>query len=445
LRQAKHALLDEYVAGQPSTTLVETSVTLAKQPEPTAPPKRNVIFIPGGAFRMGSDRHYPEEAPVHRATVGDRVPVMTAHFAHIRLLLPFALLTVLLTQLCNAQGQSANAPRAIEPRGELTVEERATVALFKQVSPSVLQITVTTEPYESSPTETGAQSGTGLRIGTGIIWDSVGFVVTNDHVVKGAKSISVGLATGEVVSADIVGEAPNYDLAVIRLKEPRELPAPIPIGTSADLQVGQLAFAIGNPFGLDQSLTSGVISALKRQLPSNLKEGREISNVIQTDAAINPGNSGGPLLDSAGRLIGINTAGEAPTDVGIGFAIPVDVVNRVVPALIGTGHAPTPGIGIVAADQATATRLGVIGIIIARTLPDSPAEKAGLRGVDTRSHTLGDVILAADGKPMRFLPDWTKELEKIGVGGKVVLTLERNGQQKEAKLKVADITHLAGH
>lgn len=366
--------------------------------------------------------------------------MLTARFAHIRLLLPFALLTVLVTQPCNGQGQPADAPRAIEPRGELTPQERATIALFKQVSPSVLQITVTTEPYESLPTEPGGQSGgTGLRIGTGIIWDSAGFVVTNDHVVRGAKSISVGLATGEVVSADIVGEAPNYDLAVIRLKGLRELPAPIPIGTSADLQVGQLAFAIGNPFGLDQSLTSGIISALKRQLPGNLKEGREISNVIQTDAAINPGNSGGPLLDSAGRLIGINTAGEAPTDIGIGFAIPVDVVNRVVPELIHGGRASTPGIGIVAADQATAARLGVIGIIIMRTLPDSPAEKAGLRGVDTRSHTLGDVILAANGKPMRLLPDWTKELEQIGVGGKVVLTLERNGQQIEVKLEVADI------
>lgn len=366
--------------------------------------------------------------------------MLTARFAHIRLLLPFALLTVLVTQPCNGQGRSADAPRAIEPRGELTPQERATIALFKQVSPSVLQITVTTEPYESLPTATGAERGTGIRIGTGIIWDSAGFVVTNDHVVRGAKSISVSLAAGEVVSADIVGEAPNYDLAVIRLKGPRQLPAPIPIGTSANLQVGQLAFAIGNPFGLEQSLTSGIISALKRQLPSNLKEGREDSNVIQTDAAINPGNSGGPLLDSAGRLIGINTAGEAPTDIGIGFAIPVDVVNRVVPQLIHAGRASTPGIGIVAADQATAARLGVIGIIIMRTLPDSPAEKAGLRGVDTSSHTLGDVILAANGKPMRLLPDWTKELEQIGVGGKVVLTLERNSQQIEVRLEVADIT-----
>lgn len=374
---------------------------------------------------------------------------MSARFARIRLLLPFALLSVLVTQPCNGQSQSPGAPRAVEPGGELTPEGRATIALFKRVSPSVLQITVTTEPHESFPDETGERS-TGLRIGTGIIWDSAGYVVTNDHVVTGAKSISVGLATGEVVSADIVGEAPKYDLAVIRLKGPRELPAPIAIGTSADLQVGQRAFAIGNPFGLDQSLTAGIVSALKRQLPANLALGREDSNVIQTDAAINPGNSGGPLLDSAGRLIGINTAGEGATDVGVGFAIPVDIVNRVVPELIRTGRASTPGIGIVAADEATATRLGVAGIIIMRTLPGSPAEKAGLRGVDVKRHTLGDVILAANGNPMRRLPDWTKELEQIGVGGKAVLTLERNGGQVDAEVEVADITALktgkeAGH
>jgi 2-alkenal reductase len=386
--------------------------------------KRNVTKPPSETAFMPR----PEEA------------LVTARLAHTRLLLPFVLLTVLVTEPCNGQGRSTGTPRAVAPRGELTPEENATIALFKKVSPSVLQITVTTVTQESFPNEGGARGGTGLRIGSGIIWDSAGDVVTNDHVVRGAKSISVRLATAEVVSADIVGEAPNYDLAVIRLNSPRELPPPIPIGTSANLQVGQFAFAIGNPFGLDQSLTSGVISALKRQL--NAKEGREERNVIQTDAAINPGNSGGPLLDSAGRLIGLNTAGEAPTDVGVGFAIPVDVVNRVAPDLIRTGHAPTPGIGIVAADEATAMRLGVTGIIIMQTLPGSPAEKAGLRGVDAKSHTLGDVILAVNGKPMRRRPDWAKELEQIGVGGKALLTLERNGQQVEVGVEVADITAL---
>src|SRR5262249_36479782 len=176
------------------------------------------------------------------------------------------------------------------------------------------------------------------------------------------------------------GVAPNYDLAVIRLQGATNLPPPIAVGSSTDLKVGQAAFAIGNPFGLDQSLTTGIISALKRRLPT--QGGREISNVIQTDAAINPGNSGGPLLDSAGRLIGGNTAIFSPSgsNAGIGFAIPVDIVNRVVPDLIRTGRVPTPGIGIVAADESVATRLRAQGVIIVRTVPGSPAERAGLRG-----------------------------------------------------------------
>src|SRR5262249_11633763 len=152
--------------------------------------------------------------------------------------------------------------------------------------------------------------------------------------------------------------APNYDLAVVRVTSLAGLPPPVAVGTSADLKVGQAAFAIGNPFGLDQTLTTGVISALKRRMPT--AAGPQVSGVIQTDAAINPGNSGGPLLDSAGRLVGVTTAILSPsgTNAGIGFAIPVDIVNRVVPELIRTGRVPTPGIGIVAASEAVATRIG---------------------------------------------------------------------------------------
>src|SRR5207237_5433041 len=191
--------------------------------------------------------------------------------------------------------------------------------------------------------------------------------------------------SGQVIKARVTGTAPNYDIAVLQLDSTRALPPPIAIGTSADLKVGQSVFAIGNPFGLDQSLTTGIISALKRRLPTSA--GREISDVIQTDAAINPGNSGGPLLDSAGRVIGVNTAILSPsgTSAGIGFAIPVDIVNRVVPDLIKNGRVPTPGIGIVAASEAVSTRLGIEGVIIVRTAPGSPAERAGIRGVDFSS------------------------------------------------------------
>jgi 2-alkenal reductase len=175
------------------------------------------------------------------------------------------------------------------------------------------------------------------------------------------------------VQADVVGTAPNYDIGVIRLRNPSQLPPPVNIGSSADPQVGQFADAIGISYGLDQSLTTAVISALKRRLPTSA--GHEIADVIQTDAAVNPGNSGGPLLDSSGRVVGVNTAIISPSgsNPGIGFAIPIDIVNRVVPQLIRTGHVPTPGIGIVAANEAVATRLGVEGIVIVRTVPGSPA------------------------------------------------------------------------
>ncbi len=208
------------------------------------------------------------------------------------------------------------------------------------------------------------------------------------------------------MTASVVGRAPNYDLAVVRISG-RTLPPPVAIGSSADLKVGQATFVIGNPFGLDQTLTTGIISALKRRMPT--AGGREIADVIQTDAAINPGNSGGPLLDSAGRLIGVTTAILSPsgTSAGIGFAIPVDIVNRVVPELIKTGRVPTPGIGIVSANEAATTRLGAEGVVIVRVAPGSPADRAGLRGVDPRAGTIGDVIVEAAGKPVQRLADLT--------------------------------------
>jgi 2-alkenal reductase len=183
----------------------------------------------------------------------------------------------------------------------------------------------------------------------------------------------------------------------------------------------------------------GVISALKRRLPTS--SGREISNVIQTDAAINPGNSGGPLLDSAGRLIGVNTAIVSPSgaSIGVGFAIPVDVVNRVVPELIRTGRVPTPGIGIVAANEAIATRLGIEGVIITRVNPGSPAELAGLKGLDLATGTVGDIIVSADDRPVRRIPDLTDALEQVGVGGKIRLTLRRNNRQSLVEVNVIDI------
>jgi 2-alkenal reductase len=362
---------------------------------------------------------------------------MGDRFTRILLLGILVLLAILAAQpYVERQLYSAVTPRAIEPRGTLADVERSTIALFDQVSPSVVQVAakaVADDLLKSAGEETG------IKTGTGFIWDSAGQVVTNNHVVEETKFLAVRLASGEVREADIVGLAPNYDLAVIRLKDTRQLPPPIAVGTSRNLKVGQAAYAIGNPFGLDQSLTTGVISALKRRLPTS--NGREIGNVIQTDAAINPGNSGGPLLDSAGRLIGVNTAIFSPSgsNAGIGFAIPVDVVNRIVPQLIRNGRVPTPGIGIVASDEAVATRLGVGGVIVVRTALGSSAERAGLRGVNTSTGTLGDIIVTANGKPVHRLADLTVQLEQIGIGRKVQLGVKRGGTTTSMEVDVIDI------
>jgi S1-C subfamily serine protease len=333
---------------------------------------------------------------------------------------------------------SASTPRAIEPRGSLPELERSTIQLFEQVSPSVVQVVGTTGAVEPSQVEAGEVAA---QTGTGFAWDRAGHMVTNNHVVEGTNGLVVRLATGQVLRAQTVGTAPNYDIAVLRVDATRDLPPPVSVGTSNDLKVGQSVFAIGNPFGLDQSLTTGIISALKRHLPTS--NGREIANVVQTDAAINPGNSGGPLLDSAGRVIGVNTAILSPsgTSAGIGFAIPIDVVNRVVPEIIGKGYVPTPGIGIVAANEAVATRAGVEGLVIVRTVPGSPAERAGLHGVDVNAGRLGDVIVAVEGKPVRRLPDLTDELERVGVGKKVTLQVKRDGQNRNVDVEVMDIGH----
>jgi len=331
---------------------------------------------------------------------------------------------------------AATTPRPVEARGSLADYENSAIEVFERVSPSVVHVVGRSGANELSPFG-GDEAG--IRTGTGFIWDQAGHVVTNDHVVEGTKVLVVRLASGEAVKAMIVGLAPHYDLAVIRVASVRELPQSIMVGSSADLKVGQAAFAIGNPFGLDQSLTSGIISALKRRLPTS--GGREIGNVIQTDAAINPGNSGGPLLDSAGRLIGVNTAIFSPSgsNAGIGFAIPVDIVNRIVPELIRNGRVPAPGIGIVAGNETIATRLGVEGVIVLRTVSGSPAARAGLQGVNVSTGELGDVIVAANGQPIRRLADLAEQVEQVGVGKTIELMLRHGGNKTSKTVEVTDV------
>lgn len=228
---------------------------------------------------------------------------------------------------------SAVVPREVMLRGDLFEDEKRTIDLFKRSSPSAVHITTVGRPSSRNPRQ--IPHGTG----SGFIWDREGRVVTNYHVIRGAASAQVTLSDGSDWQARLVGGFPDKDLAVLVIDAPRDRLRPIPIGTSHDLQVGQKVFAIGNPFGLDRTLTTGIISALGREIESVTDQ--TIRDVIQTDAAINPGNSGGPLLDSAGRLIGVNTAIQSPSgaSAGIGFAIPVDEVNRVVPQLIQQGKA----------------------------------------------------------------------------------------------------------
>ena len=321
---------------------------------------------------------------------------------------------------------TGDAPRAVTPRGDLAAFEQSTVSLFEEASPSVVYIF------------THSRGGGGA--GSGLMWDRAGHVVTNFHVVRDADDVSVRLDDGEAVRASVIGTAPDYDLAVVRLRETRARIRPIPIGSSVDLKVGQAVFAIGNPFGLSRTLTTGVISALNRSLPTS--NDREVRGVIQTDAAINPGNSGGPLLDSAGRLIGVNTAilSDTGASSGIGFAVPVDIVNRIVPRLIRDGTVPRPGIGIVVMDAQTAARLGVAGLVVSRVLPGSEAEKAGLRAADLERRTLGDIITRVNGVSVRSVSEFAAELTEAGIGAQVELSVLNQGQQRSVWVTVMDIS-----
>jgi S1-C subfamily serine protease len=326
-------------------------------------------------------------------------------------------------------------PRTVTPRGELMPEEKSTIALFKQASPSVVNITsIGIERDMFTLNQYQIPQGTG----SGSIWDNTGNVITNFHVIQDADAAQVTLADQSTFKARVVGVSPDRDLAVLRIDAPTAKLQAIPLGTSKDLQVGQRVFAIGNPFGLDQTLTTGVISALNREIESVTR--RPIQGVIQSDAAINPGNSGGPLLDSAGRLIGVNTAIYSPSgaSAGIGFAIPVDTVNRIVTELIRSGKVTRPGLGVQVADEQIAQRLGVNGVLIVDVARGSAAAKAGIqptRRDATGRVRLGDIITAVDGKKIESANDLFLALEKYKVGESVNFTLLRN--DKTVQLKIA--------
>ncbi|WP_029008634.1 S1C family serine protease [Azospirillum halopraeferens] len=321
-------------------------------------------------------------------------------------------------------------PRVVTPRGALAPFEEAAMAVFETAAPSVVYVYALRDP----------SGDPGQGTGSGIVWDAAGHVVTNLHVVEGADRVAVRLDSGLAVPAAVVGTAPQLDLAVLRLPDVPAPLRPIAVGTSEDLAVGQAVFAIGNPFGLGRSMSRGIVSALDRTLPT--LAGREVAGVIQTDAAINPGNSGGPLLDSAGRLVGVNTAILSGTGAfaGVGFAVPVDLVNRAVPALIRDGRLPLAGLGVaVAPDEATARR-GITGVMVAAVPDGSPAARAGLRGIDPAGDRPGDVVTHVGGRRVETLAQLTRALEAVGIGNEAELTVLRAGETVTLRVPVVDIS-----
>lgn len=326
---------------------------------------------------------------------------------------------------------------------ELLPNERNTIEIFQKAAPKVVYVhrltTVINEAYERMQVPAGA--------GSGIIWDAEGHVVTNFHVINGADKLAVSI--GQItVPAKVIGFDPRKDIAVLALNSTKALQLlkdfkPFAIGHSSELLVGQKAIAIGNPFGFDHSLTTGVISALGRQVPGI--GGVKIREMIQTDASINPGNSGGPLLDSMGRLIGLNTAiySRSGTSSGIGFAVPAEEIERIVTQIIKTGRIAFAGIGIERAEPSIAQRLGVKkGILIAVILPHTPAAKVGLRATlrDSwgRVH-IGDVIVALNGHPVDTYDELYNLLTKVTIGDNVVVTVLRDGIRKNFTVKTFDI------
>lgn len=328
-------------------------------------------------------------------------------------------------------------PREVTPRGGLTANEQALINLFEQARGSVVYITTETRVLDLwTRNAVDIPRGTG----SGFVWDDAGHIVTNGHVIADASAARVRLSDGRDAAAQLVGVSPAHDLAVLKISV-SNLPRPIQIGSSHDLKVGQTALAIGNPFGLDWTLTAGIVSALDRSLPTEDNRGL-IQHVIQTDAAVNPGNSGGPLLDSAGRLIGINTMIFSPSgaSAGVGFAVPVDTVNRVVPQLIETGTYVRPTLGVQVderVNQLITDQLQVKGVAVLRVTPGSPAAAAGLRGARLENNSTvvpGDVILEIEGTPVDSVPKLLGRLDELRVGDTIRLTIWRDGNKQEVRV-----------
>ncbi len=369
-----------------------------------------------------------------------RPPEPSRRFSWLVILLALLVGFSVYRQLTDFWRGPAAEPRAITPRGDLAEAEKTTIEIFQQAAPSVVYITSVALRRDRLGFDVfEIPQGTG----SGFIWDTGGHVVTNFHVVQAAlekrDALRVTLNDHSTYDAEIVGASPDKDVAVLRIRAPAARLKPLPLGTSADLQVGQQVYAIGNPFGLDYTLTTGIVSALGRSIQSVTR--RRIEDVIQTDAAINPGNSGGPLLDSAGRLIGVNTAIYSPSgsSAGIGFAVPVDTVSRVVPQVITHGRVIRPALGVYPAHDNIARQMNIRGVLIREVEEGSGAEKAGLRGIRQApdgSILLGDVIQQVDGQPIRDIDSLLNLLEKRNVGDVVEVIVLRDDEPLTVKVQL---------
>jgi S1-C subfamily serine protease len=347
---------------------------------------------------------------------------------------------LLVVSAVTAQGRAESLPEAPLPEG-LSAEERRDIDVFRRASASVVFITNFTRQVDFfSFDAVDTPSGTG----SGFVWDKTGNIVTNFHVIEDGTKFSVTLGDTEYDAA-LVGAAPDKDLAVLKVEAAAGRLVPLVVGRSFDLVVGQRVLVVGNPFGFDHTLTTGVVSGLGRELSS--PSGRRIRDVIQTDAAINPGNSGGPLLDSSGRLIGINSAIYSPSgaSAGIGFAVPIDTVSRLVPQLIRYGRIKQPGIaGATLLSDAIARANGIEGVALYQVDEGSPSDEAGLTGITlTRSRRprLGDVIVSVDGKKVRSQEDLFDAFEVAGVGATVRLSVTdgRTDRRREVRVKLYDL------
>ena len=356
------------------------------------------------------------------------------------LLIPLSFALIALALQAGSPSPEQQAPaRPVSARGPLLPEEQTAIRVFEEAKSSVAYITTLVyrrDLFTFNVFE--IPQGTG----SGFIWDEDGHIVTNFHVIYQAQNIQVTLSDQSKWKAELVGGAADKDLAVLRITAPKDKLRPIRVGTSFDLKVGQGVYAIGNPFGLDQTLTTGVISALGREIESLTR--RPIQGVIQTDAAINPGNSGGPLLDSAARCIGVNTAIYSPSGAyaGVGFAVPIDTVNRIIPQLIRYKKIIQPGLGIQPAEDSLAREIGVEGVLVLKVEPKGAAARAGIQPtrLDSEENViLGDIIVSIGGQKVANSNDLYKALDRYQVGDSVQVEVIRGGRKTVVTVRLQEI------